>query len=364
MQFPAGEAILHLDYAGTPVQKVALILALLGAATTLAVLLRLPAGPRQAVVLAEPPRGALAAIALTLVALLLLKQLWIGPSTNLFRISSPPGVALPAAVQSDLPVGDGVRLLGWTVDPDAVRQGGLLHVQLYWQTSEPLEEDLSSFAQLIAGPDQRNYATSVARNPGGVPTMFWNPDYYIVDDHYLRIPADAPPVAYTLRVGLFPEGTAERTGEQDVAQVRVARSRPLAAASVPHRLDAAYAGGAELLGYDSAIEDGRLLLTLYWRTPAALPPTTQVFVHLVDGSGALLAQADGPALGGLHPAADWAPGEIVEDTRSLPLPGGQTETAVLVGLYDLASGQREAVRVEGPAGAESDAVRIALHTEE
>ena len=313
---------------------------------------------------AEPSRSVLAATALTLVALLLLKQLWVGPSTNLFRISSPPGAALPAAVQSDRPAGDRVRLLGWTVDSGAVRQGGLLHVQLYWQASEALEEDLSSFAQLIAGPDQRNYATSVARNPGGVPTMFWNPDYYIVDDHYLRVPADAPPVTYTLRVGLFPEGTAERTGEQDVAQVRVARSRPLSAASIPNRLDATFAGGAELLGYDSKADGGRLLLTLYWRTQAALPPTTQVFVHLLDDSGALLAQADGNAVGGLYPASDWAPGEIVEDTRSLPLPVGQADAAVLVGLYDLTSGQRETVHVKSLDDAQSDAVHIALHAQE
>jgi hypothetical protein len=364
VQVPAGESTLDLSYAGTPVQKAGLILALLGAVATLVVALRLPGGRTQKPAPAEPPRAALAATALALAALLLLKQFWVGPSTDWFRISSPPGVALPAAAQSDLPVGDGVRLLGWTVAPDALRQGGLLHVQLYWQASEALDEDLSSFAQLIAGPEQRNYATSVARNPGGVPTMFWNPDYYIVDDHYLRVPADAPPVAYTLRVGLFPEGTAERSGEQDVAQVRVAPSRPPSAASVPNRIDAAFAGGAELLGYDSRVDGDRLLLTLYWRTQAALSPTTQVFTHLVDDGGALLAQADGPAVGGLYPASAWLPGEIVEDTRVLPLPDGETEAAVLVGLYDLASGQREAVRVEEPSGAGSDAVRIALHAEE
>lgn len=71
--------------------------------------------------------------------------------------------------------------------------------------------------------------------------------------------------------------------------------------------------------------------------------------------------ADGPAVGGLYPASDWAPGEIVADTRSLPLSAGRTEASVLVGLYDLASGEQQAVRVEGLEEAQSDAVRIALH---
>lgn len=62
----------------------------------------------------------------------------------------------------------------------------------------------------------------------------------------------------------------------------------------------------------------------------------------------------------LYPVSDWARGEIVADVRSLPLHPGQAAAAVLVGVYDLATGQREAVSWAGAEGGAADAVRLAL----
>jgi hypothetical protein len=55
---------------------------------------------------------------------------------------------------------------------------------------------------------------------------------------------------------------------------------------------------------------------------------------VVDAWGALVTQADGPALGGLLPLPLWQPGDCLYDVRPLDLPPGGGSFTVLVGLYD------------------------------
>jgi hypothetical protein len=84
------------------------------------------------------------------------------------------------------------------------------------------------------------------------------------------------------------------------------------------------------------------VLTLYWQTDAALAQDYAIFVHLLDESGQILAQADGVPYNGLYPLRNWQPGQVITDTR--PLASLLPETARLktttIGLYDPATGQR------------------------
>jgi hypothetical protein len=61
-----------------------------------------------------------------------------------------------------------------------------------------------------------------------------------------------------------------------------------------------------------------------------------VFVHVVDASGRLVAQGDGPPLGGAYPTSLWEPGELVEDEYVLGAASGR----VLIGLYRPDTGER------------------------
>jgi hypothetical protein len=80
--------------------------------------------------------------------------------------------------------------------------------------------------------------------------------------------------------------------------------------------------------------EGRWALELTWRASESAPTGGEVFVHVVDGGGNLVAQADGPALGGMVPLALWRPGDRVVDVRHLVLPQGGGPLTVLVGIYD------------------------------
>jgi 4-amino-4-deoxy-L-arabinose transferase-like glycosyltransferase len=103
------------------------------------------------------------------------------------------------------------------------------------------------------------------------------------------------------------------------------------------RLDAAPAPGAPLP------------VTLTWNSLEPVPRPWTVFVHLVDGAGAIVAESNSQPRGGALPFPLWTPGDWVADTHALPLPAdlppGRYE--LRVGLYrPEKGGQRQKVWAE------------------
>ncbi len=80
--------------------------------------------------------------------------------------------------------------------------------------------------------------------------------------------------------------------------------------------------GIELLGYDASPTASALALTLYWRALAPVQEGYDVFVHILDDSGAIVAQADRQPVDYLAPTYRWRPGDIVRDPYVIPLPQG------------------------------------------
>jgi hypothetical protein len=96
------------------------------------------------------------------------------------------------------------------------------------------------------------------------------------------------------------------------------------------------------------------LLRLYWTVEGPVEPLT-AFVHVVDGSGALVAQFDGPLGGAYTPVERWRPGLVMGTTFAVPLPPelapGRYE--VMAGVYrpGAADAPIVPVRPDGSAGA-------------
>ena len=97
---------------------------------------------------------------------------------------------------------------------------------------------------------------------------------------------------------------------------------------------------AALLGFDLArtavTPGGPLGLTLYWQPRIETATGYKVFVHVVDASGTIVAQADAVPGRGARPTTGWLPGEGIVDRYTIALPGslpaGQYQ--VVTGLYD------------------------------
>jgi hypothetical protein len=82
------------------------------------------------------------------------------------------------------------------------------------------------------------------------------------------------------------------------------------AAFGPVRLEAAAAEPAA--GSDAKVD-------LYWSIQGPVEPLV-AFVHVVDGTGAVVAQNDGPLGGEYTPVERWLPGLVMARTHIIPLP--------------------------------------------
>lgn len=102
--------------------------------------------------------------------------------------------------------------------------------------------------------------------------------------------------------------------------------------------------GVRLRGLDVRPADGdpsAWNVRLHWAVQATPPGDLTVFVHLVDPSGRMVAQQDGPPARGRWPASLWRPGDLVQDEHRVVVgqavpPGSRLR----IGLYDPATGVR------------------------
>jgi hypothetical protein len=105
--------------------------------------------------------------------------------------------------------------------------------------------------------------------------------------------------------------------------------------------DSSYRFGESVIlaGYQVEEMKEQLVVTLYWQPVAALDDHATIFVHLLDDSGNIVAQHDGPPVSGVYPLTAWQSGTIIADRHVLALPAETPPQAyqLAVGLYDPAT---------------------------
>jgi 4-amino-4-deoxy-L-arabinose transferase-like glycosyltransferase len=99
-------------------------------------------------------------------------------------------------------------------------------------------------------------------------------------------------------------------------------------------------------------ESGRLVITPSWDVRGRLPADYNVFIHMIDSAGHMVAQLD-VAPGGADgaPTSAWAPGQQIAVPLPLPLPDTLPPGTyqVILGLYDSRTGERLAFTGGTPA---------------
>jgi hypothetical protein len=219
-----------------------------------------------------------------------------------------------------------------------LRAGDALTAVLYWQALQPLKKNYSVFLHLDA-PNGQTYAGVDETNPEDIPTSTWPPALYLRNPLTLASPEGAPAIRYALTAGLYDSKTGERlpAAECDscpslpLAHVWLLSPVPFDESRIAHRLAYRLGETISLLGY-GLVPGEPAQLTLYWRAEAMQGAGYTVFVHALDGNGAIVAQFDSLPLGGLYPTDAWLPGQIVADLHTIRLPGETKSLAV--GLYD------------------------------
>lgn len=115
----------------------------------------------------------------------------------------------------------------------------------------------------------------------------------------------------------------------------------LSAAEPQSAADVGFGESIRLLGFDHVLDGDTLDLTLYWTSLAPVDENFDVFVHVLDPQGQIIAQADQEPAGGIAATSLWQPGDIIRDTYQLAVPeSGARAWSLHVGLYLRDSGER------------------------
>ena len=360
---PAGRHTLNLRLVSTPLRSAGLWLTILSglslAGLALLSLRRQPAaGPVQ------PEPAIPARFFVTGTALLVGFYLLSRPLAPLFLLQSNPDQPLPAdrTLQVDFgrsPAGldqqpdpQGLpllRLVGMENFPATIRltpSGETeLDVTVYWRARQPLLTNYAVFLHLDL-PDGRTAATADEAPPENIPTRNWPPGLYLRNPLKLKIPAGLPPVRYQVNVGLYDRQTGERLAVLPWAREQTTYSLGhvwlVEAGPEPDAVSPLAHFGPDITLVEAKLDlAGSNALTLAWQAARPIDRDYSIFVHLLDAEGQLLGQVDGVPYAGLYPLTHWRPGQVVADSRSMPLAaGGAMPAAIAIGVYDPATGER------------------------
>lgn len=106
---------------------------------------------------------------------------------------------------------------------------------------------------------------------------------------------------------------------------------------------ATFGGRLTLLALDAQwLDDGNLLVSLWWRANRSLEVSYTVFVHLLSEQQVILAQNDAIPVTGFRPTTTWQEGEAVLDYHWIEVPHGTElrDVQLNVGMYESTSGER------------------------
>jgi hypothetical protein len=134
---------------------------------------------------------------------IMLDAFTVAPLHRSFAVPEMPTTADIAFTGKD---GEGVRLLGYALDPFV--PGQLWRVTLAWQALAEITDDFVIFLHLReTGSDTPVAQADAMPLQGSYPTSLWLGGEVVVDHHQLAVPADLAPGDYTLYVGFYtPEG--------------------------------------------------------------------------------------------------------------------------------------------------------------
>ncbi len=233
-----------------------------------------------------------------------------------------------------------LRLLGYGQLPQRVIAGGELNIDLFWQATNFLPEELLVAFEI---GDADPVVLPLSRYDSGL----WQPGTIMREKYRLHIPTAVAPDQISITVQpLYVDGGAIPGVPFVLGDVEVQAADYLFA--LPENIDiplaATFGPGIHLRGAnigDVAVAPEEVLtFTLFWQTASATEAPVTAFVHLLDDQGEIVAQIDRWP-GGL-PSNIWVEDQVVVDAYALDLPAdlkaGNYE--LVVGLYTAENGQR------------------------
>ncbi|MCS7061645.1 MAG: glycosyltransferase family 39 protein [Anaerolineae bacterium] len=252
-----------------------------------------------------------------------------------------PAYALPTRLSNEslLPAdlnrvemrfGPAIRWIGYRVERARLQPGDYFEVSLYWQGLEPMRTNESAFIRLF-GRDGAQVALLDTYPGGGMwQTTRWQAGEIIVDRYRLHVSETlSTPTVLRMDVGFWNFDSKAFLPAYDGAGQPIGRPRHEVASitsNTQHSALTTQQPAAPHLSHAMPIsltthrEGNRLRVIMHWLATQDFIEAFTIFMHLVDETGALVAQADGPADNGNFPIRWWRQGDVVTDERTIELP--------------------------------------------
>ncbi len=267
--------------------------------------------------------------------------------------ATPPTVTMiPETATSIHAQFAGLELVAAKTHSVTVSAGELVPITLYWRTEAPLAENYSIYLHALGRDNEEIGKVDSYLGGGLLPTSHLQPNTIIRDEYWLELdPIFEAPTSVRIQVGVG-------LYSEEVYEV-ILPVLPDGQSPTSITLDAGVAYPAD--GCERFVEDEEALATfadfavmwgpgipataqpgntievsLIWDRRADTTTDWTVFVQMVDETGIIVEQADGPPVQGYYPTSLWRMPCQVEDTHVLQvppdLPPGTYQ--ILVGLYD------------------------------
>ncbi|MEA3408109.1 MAG: glycosyltransferase family 39 protein [Chloroflexota bacterium] len=261
----------------------------------------------------------------------------------------PPSIDdLAIQQRTDLRLGEGAQILGYTLSNQTPQSGEEVEITLFWRCLAEMDARYDLALRLERGGATVGFERV---QPAGsrYPTDQWAPGEIFRYPQSLPIAADAGSGTYQVYVNFYEAGSDKPLVPEDVLLTELTvehRERLFEAPEIEHPMSVTLGEGIEFLGYAlerTTVKRGQTLgMTLYWRALRPMDTSYTVFTHLIDEEEIIRGQRDSIPVGGQRPTTGWAAGEVIVDAYELPVdesaaPGGHR---IEVGMYDGATGER------------------------
>jgi hypothetical protein len=267
-----------------------------------------------------------------LFGLLLFHLLALYPQAE--RLSSVPDREETIVINDDLTLA--------AVEVEPLFAGEVADLILTWRALRDIDTDYTISSQLVVqDPDgwRKLFEHNSYPGQGMNPTLGWRAGE-VFRDRLTVLPEGAldGPTMVTVFVGAkSPDGQTE---PQPVTTTVIRPADPLVTEN-PLAEPVTYADIVRLVAVESDEVSGQQQVTLYWEAIEKPTADASVFVHLVDGNGQLVAQADGPPNRGLSPMTMWRKGDMIRDRHTFPAGiAPAPDWRFLVGFYNTSTGER------------------------
>jgi len=108
-----------------------------------------------------------------------------------------------------------IDLIGYDLDRTEAQPGDVIHLTLYWQARQEMDQDYTVFAHLIDGENRVWAQRDNQPLNGDYPTSFWDRGEVVRDQYEITLASDTPIGEYRIEAGLYLASTGERLSVLD-----------------------------------------------------------------------------------------------------------------------------------------------------